>query len=305
MLRELAAGQGPASVKAALRSSGRLDEDGMHRGLGPELLGRMLREPLLHFLLIGVALFALYRAGSPSDAARVQRLIEVTPAQMDRLGGQFEAVWRRRPTAVEREALAEDFVREEIYYREALALGLDRDDTVIRRRLRQKMEFLSDAGAGALAPDEATLRAFFEKHVDRFTPAAQVTFRQVFLGDTDAAPVLAALAEGADPGGVGSRTLLPATMSAATQASVDGTFGDGFFAAVSALEPGAWRGPVESAFGPHLVQLLEAAPEEPPSFEAVRGDVEEAWRRRSAEDLREARYRALRERYEVIVRLAP
>ena len=277
----------------------------MDRGLGPELLGRMLREPLLHFLLIGVALFALYRAGSPSDAASVQRLIEVTPAQMDRLGGQFEAVWRRRPTAVEREALAEDFVREEIYYREALALGLDRDDTVIRRRLRQKMEFLSDAGAGALAPDEATLRAFFEKHVDRFTPGAQVTFRQVFLGDTDAAPVFAALARGVDPGDVGSRTLLPAAMNAATQTSVDGTFGGGFFKAVSALEPGAWRGPVESAFGPHLVQLLEAAPEEPPSFEAVRGDVEEAWRRRSAEDLREARYRALRERYEVIVRLAP
>ena len=135
----------------------------MDRASFRALLIRALREPLLHFLLIGIAVFALYQAGSPLEPASAQRIIEVTPAQVERLAGQFEAVWRRRPSEAELTGLVEDFVREEVYYREALALGLDRDDTVIRRRLRQKMEFLSDAGAGAMAPEEAELRAYFAR----------------------------------------------------------------------------------------------------------------------------------------------
>ena len=273
----------------------------MDRASFRALLIRALREPLLHFLLIGIAVFALYQAGSPLEPASAQRVIEVTPAQVERLAGQFEAVWRRRPSEAELTGLVEDFVREEVYYREALALGLDRDDTVIRRRLRQKMEFLSDAGAGAMAPDEGDLRAHFADHVDRFTPAARVTFRQVFLGDADAAPVL---------GGAGRRGRSGDARARHSAAAGDGgghrdiggrVFGDGFFAAVSALAPGAWRGPVVSAFGPHLVQLVELDPAAPPSFETVRSEVEEDWRRQYAEDVREAQYRALRERYEVVL----
>jgi hypothetical protein len=271
----------------------------METGWGP--LRRALRQPLLHFLLIGVAVFTLYRAGGPSEPVGTRNVITVTPAQVGRLAEQFEAVWRRPPTEAEQAGLVDDFVREEIYYREALALGLDRDDTVIRRRLRQKMEFMSDAGAGALVPVEAELRAFFDSQIDLFTPAARITFRQVFLGDADAAPVLAALTAGADPGSLGIGTLLPPLMEAATAASVDGTFGEGFFAAVSALGPGPWRGPVESAFGAHLVQLVDIEPAVAPSFEAVRGEVEEAWRRQAADALREAEYQALRERYEVVM----
>lgn len=268
---------------------------------GCDLLRRALQQPLLHFLLIGMAVFALYRAGAPSETVVPRRVITVTPAQVERLTEQFEAVWRRPPTRAEQTGLIDDFVREEVYYREALALGLDRDDTVIRRRLRQKMEFLSDAGAGAPASGEAELRAFFESNIDQFTPPARIAFRQVLIDDAEVAKGLAALAAGADPGMLGRGTLLPPVMEAATAASVDGTFGDGFFAAVSALGIGPWQGPVESVFGMHLVQLLDREPAVVPAFEAVQVEVEEVWRRQSSDALRDAEYRALLGRYEVVM----
>jgi hypothetical protein len=266
----------------------------------PGLAARLLQEPLLHFLLIGVAVFLAF-GRAPEVPAQGPQVIEVTPARIERLAGQFEAVWRRAPTEDELAALIEDFVREEVYYREALALGLDRDDTVIRRRLRQKMEFLGDAGAGALTPGEAALEAHFAAHIDAFTPPARVTFQQVALGDEDADAVTAALEAGADPATVGRGSLLPATMEAAAATAVDGTFGPGFFAAVAALTPGGWQRPVDSAYGPHLVRLIELEPSQPPPFERVRDRVEAEWRQRKATELREAQYRALRERYEVVL----
>lgn len=273
----------------------------MEKASSRSVVGRALREPLLHFLLIGVAVFALYGGGQRPEVADAQRVIEVTPAQTARLAGQFEAVWRRAPSEAEMAALIDDHVREEVYYREALALGLDRDDTVIRRRLRQKMEFLGDAGASALAPTDADLQAHFEMQADRFTPPARITFRQVFLGDADPVPALAALAGGADPGDLGRPTLLPPAMEDATATSVDATFGAGFFDAVSDLSPNEWRGPVASGFGAHLVQLVAVEPATPPQFETVRAAVEADWRRARAEALREAQFLALRDRYEVIL----
>jgi hypothetical protein len=262
-------------------------------------MGRVLREPLLHFLLIGMAVFALYRGDPQPQVADAQRVIEVTPARVDRLAEQFEATWRRAPTDAELARLVDEFVREEVYYREALALGLDRDDAVVRRRLRQKMEFLGEAGAGA--PGEDELRAHFAAHPDRFGAPARVTFRQVFLGEEAAAPALAALARGADPDGIGRPTLLPPVMEAATSAAVDGTFGQGFFDAVAGLDGAGWQGPVLSGFGAHLVLLVDSEPAAAPPFEIVRAAVEADWRRGAAERSRETRFRALRERYEVIL----
>lgn len=163
------------------------------------------------------------------------------------------------------------------------------------------MEFLGDAGAGAAAPDEAALRAHFEAHPERFTPPARITFRHVFLGDEDPAPVLAALAEGAEPDALGRATSLPPALRAATRSEVDGVFGAGVFAAVSALPPGEWSGPVMSGYGAHLVQVLESEPARAPDFAAVRHAVEADWRHATAEAQREALFEALRERYVVIL----
>jgi parvulin-like peptidyl-prolyl isomerase len=270
---------------------------GSERGV----FGRLMREPLFHFLLIGIMVFGVYRFAGPLEPGNDRPVIEVTTAQEERLAGQFETVWRRPPTSVDLEGLVEDHVREEIYYREGLALGLDRDDTVIRRRLRQKMEFLGDAGAGGLVPEEAELRAYLEAHVERFAAPAKVTFRQVLLDGEDPREVLARLAAGADPAEVGRGALLPTFLDASTQAAVDGTFGAGFFETVAALPSGVWSGPVRSAFGAHLVELLTLEPATAPQFEVVRRAVEEDWRRAKAEELREAQYQSLRAQYEVIL----
>lgn len=264
-------------------------------------VSNVFREPLLHFLVIGVAIFAFYGLVTPPEPVRSARIIEVTLTQRDQLAAQFEAVWRRPPTDTELAGLVDGFVREEVYYREALALGLDRDDTVIRRRLQQKMEFLADAGAASLTADETALRAHLANNIDRFTPPARITFRQVLLAGDDPQSILAKLAEGADPEAFGRGTLLPPIMEAAPSTAVDGTFGDGFFAALAALAPGVWSGPIESAFGQHLVEVTEVVPSTPPALEAVRELVEEDWRRETTEAFRTERYQMLRDSYEVVL----
>lgn len=228
-------------------------------------------------------------------------MIAVTDAQIDRLKEQFEVAWRRAPTEAEVTALVEDLVREEVYYREALALGLDRDDTVIRRRLRQKMEFLSE-GAGTTAIDDAQLAAHHAAYPERFAFPAQITFRQVMLNETDAPEAArVALENGADPGSVGRVGLLPESMVAAGEAAVDGAFGPGFFSIIAGLPEGRWDGPVSSAYGQHLIEVVafEAGRAQP--FEAVRAAVEQDWQRENALAVREAQYEILRQRYRVVL----
>src|SRR5262245_12825913 len=138
-----------------------------------------LREPLLHFLVIGAALFGLYRL--VGGAEQGPREIVVSEAQVEALAQNFSRTWMRPPTAAEVRGLVDDYVKEEIYYREAIALGLDRDDTVIRRRLRQKMEFVSDDVAATREPTEADLAAFLESNAESFADPPSLSFRQVFF----------------------------------------------------------------------------------------------------------------------------
>jgi hypothetical protein len=267
-----------------------------------QLLRCLIREPLVHFLVIGVLVFAIYRGGeTPADAPGAA-VITVTQRQVARLAEQFEAAWRRAPTEPEITALVEDWAREEVYYREALALGLDRDDAVIRRRLRQKMEFLSEGAAVSVVPDEAALAAHHAAHPERFAEPPRITFRQVALADAgEAAAVRAALAGGADPLAVSRGGLLPEVMEAAGPAAVDGAFGPGFFARLAVLSQGGWEGPVASAYGAHLVEVVEFEPSHARPFEAVRVSVEQDWHRANAEAVRDAQYEALRQRYRVVL----
>lgn len=265
---------------------------------------RVLAQPLLHFVVIGGLVFVAFAwlddAPPSADAGR----IVVGEARVRQFADGFEAVWRRRPTAGELVALVDAFVREEIYVREALALGLDRDDTVIRRRLAQKMEFLTASVADTLEPSEAELRAFFAEHEARFTTEPRVGFDQVFLGDApsaaDVAEIRAALDRGVAHERLGERTLLPASLPPSPPNVVDGTFGSGVFETLVELEPGAWVGPVVSAYGSHLVRLTEREPARRLPFDAVRPQVEAEWRRARAEALEQERFENLRARYEIV-----
>jgi hypothetical protein len=269
---------------------------------GGRPLTAVLREPLLHFLLLGAAIFALFALVGDDTAPTPATRIEVSEADVTRLAGQFEARWGRPPSAEESAALVDGFVREEILVREARALGLDRGDAAVRQRLAQKMQFFAESGAEADAPSDADLQAHMEAHRERFQRQAAVAFEQVFLGADAraAAEALAALRGGRPPEAPGAPGRLPPAFPLAPESVIDGTFGAGFFARVAALEPGVWAGPVPSAFGLHAVRLVAFEPAELPPLEAIREMVARDWRAQRRAEMAEERFEALAARYVVI-----
>lgn len=219
------------------------------------MMKRILREPLTHFLLLGALIFAAHawrgKVGS-EDAAKDR--IEVTAGTLAWLGDGFTKQWHRAPDETELRGLVNDHIREEVLYREALAMGLDRNDTIVRRRMAQKMEFLSQDIAAAVEPDEAALRKFFEENAARYAQAARVSFRHVYFSKdrrsekltVDAKAALEALANGADEETLGDPSLLPHEFENAHADEITAAFGDKFAADVVALLEGGWRGPVAS-----------------------------------------------------------
>lgn len=272
------------------------------------LVGRLLREPLLQFLLIGAALFVLYGAlnRGRSDAPRE---IVVSEARVAAIAENFASVWMRPPTAVELKGLIDDYVAEEVYYREAIAMGLDQDDTVIRRRLRQKMEFISDGIADAAEPTDAQLQGYLEQNPGKFARPAELTFRQVYLSTerrgervrADAEKLLAQLQAGADPAEAGDPTLLPATMEAASPQSIANAFGEEFALQVDEAPVGQWAGPIESSFGLHLVRVDDRAVGKAPTLADVRPIVLREWQSDARREHNSSFLATLRAKYDVRV----
>ena len=274
-----------------------------------KLLQRLLREPLLHFFAIGGLIFLLFVAVDDTPDAPTE-LIVVTPERIDRLAAGFSSVWTRKPTADELDALIGEHVREEVYYREAMALGLDRDDAVIRRRLRQKMEFLTDTGAQLLEPSADELETYFAANERTFRRGPRLAFEQVYLGEAPGSESisrsLSALQSdpAADPSALGERSLLPAQLGLSPPNAVDGVFGKGFFELIVEIPPRAWTGPVASAYGAHLVRILDSLPARTPPLEEVRDAVLRDWKAAKAKEIRELHYNRLRARFDVEIRRA-
>lgn len=240
----------------------------------------LLKEPLAHFLILGGLLFLLYQWRSGGAGAGSNRIV-VTTGQVASLAASFERTWMRPPTAAELKSLVDDFVREEIAVREATAQGLEQGDIVIRRRLRQKFEFLIEDEVAGVAPTDAQLQAWLEAHPDQFRREPVLGLRQVFVS-TDrhgpsarsyAAALLTRLKAGADPLTLGDPTLLPLEVTPSRVSDIARQFGDSFATAVEALEPRQWTGPVESGYGLHLVYLTEKDAGSAPTLDQVRDDV--------------------------------
>ena len=282
-------------------------------------MGRLLRDPLTHFVLLGLVALGVYEAFSPTPGAGDE--IVVTRAEVDRLRAGWIAQWRRAPTEAELASLIDAWVQEEILYREALALGLDRNDTIVRRRLAQKMDFLgsdrgsdtgSNAGGGADSdpaspPDDETLASYLAENRERFRVPSLATFDQVYVSpdlrgddaEDDARALLARLRDGADPASVGDRLLLPRHHTAVTAERVAQLFGDAFSAALQELPVGRWQGPVRSGYGLHLVYVEQREPARDPALEEVRERVRGEWEASRRERRLDAFHRSLRERYRV------
>jgi hypothetical protein len=263
----------------------------------------IFKEPLVHFLLLGAAIFGLYALLDDSPPTASKDVIIVSEDDARRLAAEFEATWRRPPKVEELTAIIGASIREEVYVREALALGLDGDDAVIRSRLRLKMEFLMGSGAEVLAPDDATLQAHLDANRDRFTDAPLVAFEQIMLEDGTnpqaATTLLARLQQGEDPAAFGRPTLLPSAISPSSPGQVDNTFGPGFFQALAGFPAGIWAGPVTSSFGTHFVRVTRQIEARTPPLAEIRGAVEQDWRSSFAAALSEDRFQALLSRYQI------
>jgi len=274
-------------------------------------LGKLVQEPLLQFLAAGACIFALYTfAGSPGDPGTPR--IVVSEGRVQQLAQVFTRTWQRQPTPKELQGLIEAFVKEEIYYREAVKLGLDRDDTLVRRRMQQKMEFLSEPPESDFEASEEELAAFLEKNRVTFRVEPQVAFRQIFINpkkgevpaEDRAKRILARLAgpqTAPDASQLGDRTLLPQEVPLSTLSRTARSFGDAFAREIVKQPLGEWSGPIHSAYGLHLVRVGEFREGYDPPLAEVRDAVEKKWRTARRDVYTKAAYEKLRNRYEVIL----
>ncbi len=274
-----------------------------------ELMRRLLREPLLHFLLAALLIIAVYAAAGPREEEGDMRIV-VSGNRIEQLASVFAKTWQRPPTEAELKGLIDDFVKEEIYVREARKLGLDVDDTVVRRRLRLKMEFLSEAEASLTPPSEGELQAFLKDHPEKFAKPPRYSFDQVNFSpakrsdaEADARKVLVALNGAAppEPATLGDPTLLPSSLEDVEADEIARGFGDEFAASLASLPVGAWTGPLNSAYGVHLVRLRARTAGRAPPLDEVRDAVLRELQHARRTQLEEQRLNALLERYTVII----
>ena len=274
----------------------------------------LLKEPLFQFLVLGAALFGLFHLVGNRKADAPEKIV-VSSARIDNLADGFARTWRRPPGQEELQGLIDDYIRDEVFYREGRAAGLDRDDVIIRRRVRQKMEFFAE-DASVPEPSEAELAAYLAVNPERFKTEDRLTFRHVFLSatrrgaaiDRDSRQVsdtLVLSAAAADAEVIGDPFLLGEEFHAVSLTELEGIFGDVFAKRVSVMEQGRWQGPIPSSFGQHFVYVSERIQGGVPPLDAIRDAVRREWSNARRLEAEQKLYRSLRERYEIVVEQPP
>ncbi|AIL61733.1 peptidyl-prolyl cis-trans isomerase [Pseudomonas alkylphenolica] len=271
------------------------------------LIKRCLRQPLLHFLVAGFALFVLYGGLHRSTVNQDPQRVEITPEVVQRIAISWLARWQRPASEQQLQALIDDYVKEEILYREALKLGLDKDDTIIRRRLAQKMDFLAEDVASLREPAPGVLEAWYNQHQDQYSPPPLATFRHLFFamdkrGSDAQVQAQAALSGLTDKNsGEGDAFMFKSAYTEQSQDQVARVFGSKFALSLFQQTPGSWVGPVESGFGWHLVWIDTLAKLPAPAFETVAQQVKSDWLSEQRSESKRTNFDALKARYEVVV----
>jgi parvulin-like peptidyl-prolyl cis-trans isomerase-like protein len=278
------------------------------------LIVRLLRVPLFQFLALGGMLFALYGFVGKRNTEAPQKIV-VSTSRIANLTDGFLRTWRRSPSEQELQGLIEDYIRDEVFYREGRAAGLDRDDAVIRRRVRQKMEFLAE-DMSVPEPNDEQLAAYLSSNAERFRAEDHLTFRHVFLSatrrpntiDSDSKQV-ASILPGADAAvdatALGDPFLLGEEFRGFSATKVTNQFGEGFAKRVFAMEMGRWQGPVSSGFGQHFVFISERVSGSLPPLDDVRLAVRREWANARRLEAEQKLYASLRERYEIVMEAPP
>lgn len=266
---------------------------------------RWLNDPSIHFALIGALLFGLNYLFQDKNSVNSEE-ITVTENRIQHIASVFERGWQRPPRPDELQHLIDEFVREEVLYREAVRLGLDRDDTVIRRRMRMKMEYLAKDLVDAIEPAEPVLQDYYRQHSDKYTVPSSYSFEQIFLDSNkraevaeDARIVLTKLTAGADPGKLGDSNLLQRSYQNASAERIDRTFGANFSQQLVDLQEGQWAGPLTSAYGEHLVRISAQQPAHLPEFAKIRTSVLRDWQVDEQKQILETQYKTLRAKYRI------
>ncbi len=281
------------------------------------ILNRGVREPLSHFLLIGLALFAAYGWMNRGQTTSGNRQIVLTLDDLKQLEVSFVSQWHRQPTPEEFSGLVESFIRQEVLYREGLTMGLDKDDTIVKRRMAQKMEFLSEDMAAAHEPSTQELKDWFAKNSQKFALPDRATFRHLFFGfdrrgqkaQADALSAQAKISGLPENSGLAKSLADPFMFQdyygdrAPDQLAKE--FGPNFATAIFKLKPGSWQGPIESGYGWHLIWIESIAPGHIPNFEEVEPDVKTAWLADQKAEQWRAAYAKMRAKYEVVAPQPP
>ena len=274
---------------------------------------KLLREPLLHFLLLGVAIFATFSFFSRHKVDKPGEIV-ITQGTLENLVTGFTRTWQRPPTQEELRGLMTDYVREEVAYRRAVAMGLDRDDTIVRRRLRQKLEFLSDDLSARVMPTDADLQVFLQSHVDNFKTETTFTFRQIYLNPQlhggnlhrDEVRLLADLQRAgrqSDLTSLGDPFLLPQSFQNISLSEVRKVFGEQFASGLSTVARGGWQAGVVSGYGAHLVYVVQRNEGRLPSLTENHDEVRRQWLDAKRGEATEKLYEALLKGYTIRIEL--
>ena len=268
-----------------------------------------LREPLVQFLAIALVLFGANQLINGSESSGPAELITVSKGRVSQIADSYRLLAGRPASPAELQALVADFADEEIAYREAVALGLDAEDTIVRRRMRQKLEFLAEDAQASEEPSDAELATWLREHAPRYRLPPRISFRQVMASsDTQgtqarraALAMLDRLRAGADPTQVGDPSMLPSMLPATTQDGVAALFGNEFAAAVFAHIGEGWFGPIASPLGTHAVLIEAREPAREPAFVDIRSKLRSDWIEAQRRAKLEAFQARLREQYRVVI----
>lgn len=273
---------------------------------------KWIKEPLLHFLIIGAVIFVLFSIVNKDEIDVSGNKIVVTAAEIERLSNTWAKKWNRPPTEIELKGLIESYIKEEVYYREALALGLDQDDTVLRRRLMQKMEFLSNDLAELNQPDETALNKYFLDNQEKYEIPPSISFTHIYFSLDkrgakaleDAKSVLARLNVMRAPER-GDSFMLQYDFVQETPFEVARLFGNDFAERLFALETNTWQGPIESGYGLHLVRISEKIDSRMPELASVVDKVRTDFMFEQRQKVNKEIYERFKERYEIVIEDLP
>ena len=275
------------------------------------LLNKVTKEPLLHFLLLGCGLFLLYNMINGGMVDKPNTIV-VTAGKVEQLSANFSRTWERLPTEQELDGLLKSYLRDEVFYREAIALGLDKDDNLIRRRMRQKLEFILEDVTAMMDPTDEELTDYMQQHEDQFRLQPQVSFRQIYLSPdkrdeikADAEKILSRLNAGEiseqQSEQLGDQIMLDKEFKLSSQGDIERRFGQAFARQIIALPTGVWSGPVISGYGGHLVLVSERVAGRLPALAEVREDVQRDWMLEQRNILKENIYQKLLQEYEIVM----